>query len=160
MAVLGALLLNPPAGDGAQTIRHLRLAGALLGCEGLEIANLFAFPTRDVNGINAVGGDAVGWEMARPRLQEVIANSDQIMAAWGVSGISGAAMKMKQNQLDFLLTCFSATETEAVWTLNGEARHPSRWHQYVSDKHGRARGATFVERLESVMVARHPSSVW
>jgi hypothetical protein len=37
--------------------------------------------------------------------------------------------------------------------LGGEPRHPSRWHQYVSDKYGRTSGGTFEERIKQVLVA-------
>jgi hypothetical protein len=49
-----------------------------------------------------------------------------------------------------------------AWTVGGESRHPSRWHQYVSDKHARAGSGEFAERLKSVLVLtdllslRHP----
>lgn len=40
----------------------------------------------------------------------------------------------------------------AFWMVGGEPRHPSRWHQFVSDKHGRTTGGTFEERLVQVLV--------
>jgi hypothetical protein len=42
---------------------------------------------------------------------------------------------------------------DCIWTLNGEPRHPSRWDQYVSDRHGRASGATFSERIAQVLTS-------
>jgi hypothetical protein len=148
---LGAVLLNPPLAGGGRTIRHLRVAADLLDCDGLEIANLFSIATRDVTAINEIGRSCDGWEAARPRLHQVILASDHLLAGWGVSGLSGPAARHQQTQLDYVRTCAQEFAKDYIWTLNGEPRHPSRWHQYVSDRYGRASGASLSERLTMVL---------
>jgi hypothetical protein len=153
MTTLGALLLNPPLVGGDRTIRHLRVAAELLGCENVQVANLFAIATRDVTAINEAGRCIDGWEAARSRLHEVIVASDQLLAGWGVSGLVGSAARNRQAQLNYLHRCSRDVGNDRIWTLNGESRHPSRWHQYVSDRHGRALGATFRERMAMVLTS-------
>jgi hypothetical protein len=38
-----------------------------------------------------------------------------------------------------------------IWMVGGEPRHPSRWHQFVSDKYSRTTGGSFEERLDQVL---------
>lgn len=39
-----------------------------------------------------------------------------------------------------------------VWSVGGQPRHPSRGHQFLSDKYGRTAGGTFEKRLSTVLV--------
>lgn len=151
MTGLGALLLNPPLTSGTRTLSHLGIAAELLGCDALDIANLFAVATRDVTAINDVGLSSDGWEAARPRLRQVIAESDHLLAGWGVSSLAGRAAIHRQSQVDYVRACARDVGKDCIWTLNGEPRHPSRWHQYVSDRHGRANGESLAERLWMVL---------
>lgn len=153
VTVLGALLLNPPTTDGAQTRRHLQVAAELLSCNSIEIANLFAMPTHDMPAVNVVGQSNQGWELAQPRLRAVITAADQLLAAWGVGGLSGRALIHQRRQLRFVAAAAQEIGHVQIWTLNGEPRHPSRWHQYVSDRHGRASGASLTERLAMVLTS-------
>jgi Protein of unknown function (DUF1643) len=138
---------------GAQTIRHLRVVAGLLECDDLEIANLFAIPTRDVTAINRAGRASDGWEAARSRLRQVITEADHLLAGWGVSGLAGQAAVNRRAQLCYVGECARESGKDYIWTLNGEARHPSRWHQYVSDRHGRASGASLNERMAMVLTS-------
>lgn len=151
MTTLGALLLNPPFGAGTRTRHHLRVVADLLRCDSVEIANLFAIPTKDMSVINTVGRSGEGWELARPRLREVLATADHLVAAWGVRGLNGHAAAHHRNQLLFVAGAAREAGHDHTWTLNGEPRHPSRWHQYVSDRHGRAVGESLSERLTMVL---------
>ena len=153
MTTLGALLLNPPLLGGARTVGQLHVVAELLKCDNVEIANLFAIGTRDITAINEVGQTITGWAAARSRLCEVIAASDQLLAGWGVSGLAGAAAQNQRAQLDYVRNCAEDIGKDYIWTLNGEPRHPSRWHQYVSDRHGRAVGATSGERIAMVLTS-------
>lgn len=133
-------------------MRHLHVAADVLDCDGVQIANLFAIPTRSVTEINEAGRSATGWEAARPALEQALNTSAELVAGWGVSGLHGLAAAHFQAQTSWLHNWFcDGSRPPWIWTLNGEARHPSRWHQYVSDRHGRASGATFRERLASVL---------
>jgi hypothetical protein len=153
VTTLGALLLNPPTTNGAQTRRHLQAVAGLLDCNSIEIANLFAVPTRDLSAVNAAGQSDQGWDLAQPRLREVIATADHLLAAWGVGGLSGRASAYQRRQLRFVASAAQEAGRVHIWTLNGEPRHPSRWHQYVSDRHGRASGSSLTERLAMVLTS-------
>jgi hypothetical protein len=153
MTTLGALLMNPPTGDGTRTVRHLRVVTGLLDCDAMEIANLFSIATRDVTGINEVGRSGDGWDAARPRLRQVIAECDCLLAGWGVRGLSGTAAAYQRIQLDYVRACAREVGLDHIWTINGEPRHPSRWHQYVSDRHGRATGTSLGERIAMVLTS-------
>jgi len=128
---LGAILLNPPLTEGAATQRHLRVAAELLGCGEIHIANLFAVPTRSVLEINEVGRDGAGWLAARRPLKRLIDSAEQIVAGWGVSGLYGPARTHRRVQVAWVLDRIVASGKDHIWMLNGEPRHPSRWHQYV-----------------------------
>jgi hypothetical protein len=151
LPTLGALLLNPPLTAGTRTRRNLGVAADLLGCDVVEVANLFAVATKDLAVINLVGKAGEGWTLARPRISEVIAKADHLLAAWGVGGLGGPAATRQREQLDFVHGAARAMKHDLIWTLDGQPRHPSRWHQYVSDRHGRAAGASLNERLAVVL---------
>jgi len=151
VTTLGALLLNPPLVGGDRTIRHLQVAANLLGCDNVEIANLFANATPDVTAINEIGRSGDGWEAARLRLRQVITASDHLLAGWGISGLAGPAARHRRAQLDYVRTYAREVGKHDIWTLNGQPRHPSRWHQYVSDRHGRATGTSLSERMAMVL---------
>jgi hypothetical protein len=149
--VLGAILLNPPLTTGAATMRHLQVAAELLGCDDVRIANLFAIPTASVTEINEVGTAAKGWKAAQVDLRALLGQADHLLAGWGVSGLVGSAARHRTRQLVWLGTRAQTIGQHTIWTLNGEPRHPSRWHQYVSDRHGRATGNSLHDRLDSVL---------
>ncbi len=151
MPTLGAVLLNPPASTGLATLRHLRAAAELLGCGAVVVANLFATATDDVTAVNSVGAHVSGWKAARQGLQAALA-CDMLIAGWGVSGLHGLARGHREDQVRWVLEAAAARGHEGIWTLNGEPRHPSRWHQYISERHGHASGDTQAERLQSVLV--------
>lgn len=151
MTTLGALLINPATSGGERTARHVQIAAELLGCDRVEIANLFTVATGDVTAINEVGMSPDGWTAARCRIRDVVAGSDHLLAGWGIRGLVGPAAGHQRAQLSWLHDYLLGTGRDEIWTLNGEARHPSRWHQYVSDRHGRARGTSFSERLAVVL---------
>jgi hypothetical protein len=151
MVTLGAILLNPSLGSGAQTVRQLEVVGRVLRCDGLQIANLFSVATRDITEINEAGKSGDGWVAARPQLGRVIAECDCLLAGWGVGGLAGRAANYQRLQLGYVRERAREAGHYSVWTLNGEPRHPSRWHQYVSDRHGRAHGSCFEERIKMVL---------
>lgn len=160
MTTLGDLLLNPPLVGGDRTIRHLRVAAELLGCDNVEIANLFAIATRDVTAINDVGRSIDGWKAAQFHLHRLIAASDQLIAGWGISGLTGPVERHRQAQVDFVRACALDIGKDHIWTVNGEPRHPSRWHQYVSDRRGRACGTTLNQRLSMVLTSVPFVTLW
>lgn len=115
------------------------------------MTNLCAVSTPSVVQLNELGRDA--WEDSRVDLEAAVRSGTALLAGWGVSGLSGNARRWMRNQVDWLIKCAEASAMDAMWMVGGEPRHPSRWHQYVSDKYGRTSGGTFEERLRQVLVA-------
>ena len=150
---LGAILINPPATSGGRTLRHLGAAGRALGHAHVVVANLCAMPTRDVNELERVATDSRMWHSARPDLERVIMQSDVLIAGWGVKSWSGPSAVHFRDQLNFVQAVARDAGKNEIWTLGGEPRHPSRWHQYVSERYGRATGETLAARLSSVLEA-------
>ena len=148
---LCAIALNPPTTNGLRTAKHLRVAAEIIGCSDLVIVNLFSVPTRNVLDINEAGTDWDGWLNARPQLGSGISSSDAVIVAWGVRGLTGLARDNFRQQVEWVFSELAASEHDQVWTINGEARHASRWHQYVSDQHGRTTGGDFETRLQQVL---------
>lgn len=86
------------------------------------------------------------------QLDVALEGATGMLAGWGVAGLSGQARRLMQAQVAWLAERSAALGIDTFWTVGGEARHPSRWHQYVSDKYGRTSGGTFEERLKQVLV--------
>lgn len=95
----------------------------------------------------------VAWTAARSDLEAAVAGAGAILAAWGVAGLRGEARRLMSAQVEWLMERAEETGIDIFWTVGGEPRHPSRWHQYVSDKYGRTTGGTFEERIAQVLVA-------
>lgn len=145
--MLGAILLNPASGGGSRTVRHLLVAQDVLGCETTEVANLFPVATASMRGIGEVGEDEEPWLLARPAIVDLLLRADQVLLGWGIAPLSGPANRHLRSQIQWveqqLVDCGSP-----VWSVGGTPRHPSRWHQFVSDVHGRTAGGTFRQRIE------------
>lgn len=150
---LVAILLNPPSGTGRSTTRHLAVAAHILGNMELAVVNLFATATKSIVEVNDVGRAPEGWLAARPGIRSAIGAADEVLVGWGIGGIHGAARQCMRRQIDWLINALPE-RLDAVWTIGGEPRHPSRWHQYVSDKHGRTEGGSFEQRLRAVLARR------
>lgn len=148
MRTLGALLLNPPITDGRRTRANLEVAARILGCSRVEIANLFSVPTQDVTSMNPVAKDSEGWLAAHGDLSRVIASADVLLGGWGVRGLSGSAARQRRTQILFVGNQAGIYGRTHLWTVGGQPRHPSRWHQFVSDRYGRTPGGLFDERLK------------
>ncbi|WP_410666751.1 DUF1643 domain-containing protein [Amycolatopsis sp. cmx-4-68] len=155
-STLGAILLNPPVTAGRSTHRHVRIAAEILNCNDVAIGNLFNVSTRSVEEINKVGTGWSHWIAARPTLLQVITSSTTLLAGWGVSGLHGIAKKHLRQQISWLIEQVTASQHLTIWTINSQPRHPSRWHQYVSDKHGRTHEGSLHQRLTSVLVPVTP----
>lgn len=151
MTRLLAVLLNPPLTSGAASLRHVEAARKALGCSSLIVTNLFDTPTRSVEDINIVGAEEEGWIRAREHIRRSISGSDLLLGAWGISGLTGSAARMRTSQVSWLVQVALGEGLGHVWTVGGTPRHPSRWHQYVSDKYQRASGETMDERLLCVL---------
>lgn len=147
---LGAILLNPAAGGGARTEQRVQLAAELLGCKFVEIANLCTATTVGIAELSDVAADPATWQDARSRLERVIADADELLFGWGVSRLSGRANSHLDAQIRWVQELAARTH-KPCWVAGPGPRHPSRWHQLVSDLHGRTSGGTFDERLRQVL---------
>lgn len=147
---LGALLLNPPSGSGARTWRQLETAAGIIGCTSIRVANLVDFRTKTLNELSSATASQ-DWLRARPEIESLIESCDHILVGWGLHLPSGPAGPLMRAQVDWALGALVRHPIPSVWTVGGESRHPSRWHQYIAAKHGRARGTTSKERLASVL---------
>lgn len=146
-----AVLATPPVTSGVRTINRVRDAALVLGASAFSVVNLFSLPTRDVKELFECGADGHGWASARLRIREGLADADALLCAWGVSPLTGTARKHRLDQLRWLEAEAGVRGLDKAWTAGGAPRHPSRWHQYVSDVHGRVSGGTFQERLKQVL---------
>lgn len=148
---LVAVLLNPPAqSSGVRTRNAVYRAAGVLGYDEVVMTNLCSVATPSIVEVNALGREA--WASARADLEVAVRGGAGLLAAWGVGGLSGDARRWLCAQVEWLVDCAGAGGLRSVWTVGGEPRHPSRWHQFVSDKHGRTRGGSFEERLAQVLV--------
>lgn len=128
----------------------VRLAARVLGYDEVVIANLCAVATPSVVQLNCLGSEA--WESSRVDLELAVRGGAGLLAAWGIGGLSGHARSSLRTQVNWLVERAESGGLRNISMVGGEPRHPSRWHQYVSDKHGRTRGGTFEERLAQVIV--------
>ncbi|WP_373457891.1 DUF1643 domain-containing protein [Paeniglutamicibacter psychrophenolicus] len=151
MTRLLAVLLNPPLTSGVASLRHVEAARLALACDSVLIANLFSEPTRSVEDINVIGKCPEGWTQSREQLLNALDSADVLMGAWGISGLTGEAARMRKSQVAWLAQSAMDQGFDKLWTVGGTPRHPSRWHQYVSDKYQRAVGETLELRLSSVL---------
>jgi hypothetical protein len=145
-----AVLLNPPTGDGRTTIKHLAVASQILGGMEVRVANLFAVPTRNLAAIDVAGAAHDGWLAARPVLCQELEAAHEVLLGWGLGGLTGDARQQMRAQIGWLMSTIPAS-VSSIWTIDGQPRHPSRWHQYVSDRRGRVSGADFEARLAKVL---------
>jgi len=147
---LVAVLLNPPlTTSGVRTILAVDRASAVLGYESVRVVNLFAEATPTVAELNA--RITRPCSRARPNLRQALKDADGLLGAWGVSGLTGQAREAKQRQLRWFFQQATAADFSHIWMVGGEPRHPSRWHQYLSDKYRRTGGGSFTARLEEAL---------
>lgn len=150
--LLVAVLLNPPANTaGARSRNAVALAATSLGYERLVIGNLCEASTRSVVELNSV--DSSAWLAARAHLAGMLGSATALLAAWGVAGLSGRARHLRDAQVQWLLGEARAVGLTHHWMLGGRPLHPSRWHQFVSDKYARTSGGSFEQRIGQVLVA-------
>ncbi|WP_456846869.1 hypothetical protein [Cellulomonas sp. P5_C6] len=150
---LTAVLLNPPAvTTGIRTRNAVAKAGLVLGYSTIEVVNLCSAATPSVVELNRTQR-LDGWLDARPALVGSLRTASGVLAAWGVAGMTGAARLARDDQVAWLYDELLKAGIDRVWTVGGEPRHPSRWHQFVSDKYGRTSGGCFEQRLSEVLVA-------
>jgi hypothetical protein len=148
---LVAVLLNPAEGEGAPTHRHLATVAVELGCTRVAITNLFPTPTRNAAALCGVAHQEKDWVEHRPQISSALTTPEsEILLGWGVSTLTGPAGRHLRAQVLWTLAEIKSVGRTA-WVIGDGPRHPSRWHQYVSDRHGRTAAGTFAERLAQVL---------
>ena len=148
---LMAVLLNPPMSTSGSKSRHaVARAAAVLGYDRVEIVNLCVSPSCSVVDLNHVRGQD-GWTLARVEMRQVLFGATGVLGAWGVSGLTGSARRARDEQVIWLLHEVDQAGITSVWMAGAQPRHPSRWHQYLSDKYGRTAGGSFNERLKQIL---------
>lgn len=148
--ILCAVLLTPPKTSGARTKNRVADLTALLGFEGFTIVNIFDVSCVDLSELGRLGVSMNQWLESRVKLTEGLAVSNGLLAAWGVSKPNGPARHHMKAQVDWLLGQASILGHTGAWTIGCEPRHPSRWHQFVADRHGRTSGGSPSQRLRQV----------
>lgn len=145
------ILASPPTTTGHRTLSRLASLRTVVPCSSISIANLCATPARDLPALSEAASRPGAWLGARNPILQGLQECDAVMAAWGLSMLTGPARGFRSDQLHWLIEAAETHGHTEVWTVGGEARHPSRWHQYVSDVHGRTSGGPFEERLRQVV---------
>lgn len=153
--VLCAILASPPLTAGVRTRNMVGTAAALLGCDQVLVVNLLNAPTADIPAMSVSGREAEAWLESRSALSAGLAQADELLAAWGKQGLTGPARTHRQDQLAWLGAEASVCGHLTAWAVGAEPRHPSRWHQYVSDRHGRTSGAGTTSQRIAEVLAQH-----
>lgn len=144
--VLLAILANPPLSENTRTEQRVQLAANVLGYDHSRISNLFSISSKSSREIQNLGANEHGWLSAQTAISKAAPEASGILLAFGLMSLSGDARSLYLAQREWLRTCLQAASHDMVWQL-GDARHPSRWHQYLSDRHGRSPGGSFDTRL-------------
>jgi hypothetical protein len=151
--ILCVVLACPPTTNGVRTLRMVGRVAEVMGYNEIRHVNLFSWASRDLRDLGRQGADAAGWLEARAPLARTLTQTDALLCAWGVVEPSGIARQHHRDQLNWFLTAARDLGFKTAMTIGGAPRHPSRWHQYVSDRHGRAGSGTTVDRLNRVLVS-------
>jgi hypothetical protein len=123
------------------------MVAQMLGCTSVEIANLCERVTVNHRQLSRDAAVADPWGVARDRLLNVITRSDDVLLAWGVSPLGGPANLYLQDQIGWVHEILM-DEGKVPWTVGADPRHPSRWHQFLSDKYQRTHGGSLRSRIE------------
>lgn len=143
---LVAVLLNPPTGSGARTMTRVEMAAQIIGCQQVSLVNLFPRPTKDTAELIALPHSETEWISQRRPIADAIRQSHEVLVAWGKPSLPGAARESQRNQIDWVWTLLGE-QGRTAWSVGPDARHPSRWHQYLSDRHGRTSGGSLEMRI-------------
>jgi hypothetical protein len=112
--------------------------------------NLYSDATSSTGELNK-SSTIDGWLRARRELSSALGHAAGVLGGWGVAGLTGAARRDQNEQVAWLRLEAIRAGVSDIWMVGGEPRHPSRWHQFVSDKYSRTTGGSFEERLVQVL---------
>jgi len=125
----------------------------LLSFSEQRIVNLILIPTNDATDLTHASLDPEVLMAARPTIAEAISTSGVLLFGWGKLSSFGPNRGRIQEQIDWVVGVAIDNGHKHAWAV-GDARHPSRWHQYVADKHGRTEGGDADARLRAVLARR------
>lgn len=149
--ILVAVLANPSTTGGDRTRKRIALAAEVLGYDGYRITNLFSIASASSREVAALGKGPQGWYTARVDILDGIKEAEGVLLGFGIIATSGDGKHHLRAQLSWLCAELQNAGHAEVWQLGERPRHPSRWHQYVSDLHGRTSGGAFEERLSKAL---------
>jgi hypothetical protein len=158
--LLVAVLLNrPQSSSGARTRNAVAAAAQILGYRSVEVVNLYSEATSSMTELN-LSATIDGWLEAREELADALARATGLLGGWGVAGLSGRTLRDQNKQVEWLRAEAVRAGISNIWMVGGEPRHPSRWHQFVSDKYSRTTGGTFEERIDQVLESVPIATLW
>lgn len=146
-----AILANPRPLGGGRTEKRIALVREILGYERAEIVNLFSRPSESSSEIAKLGTAPEGWLESRVAVSSALKSADSVLLGFGLIPSSPESRPHLRAQFEWLRRELQSRRHLPVWQVGDRPRHPSRWHQYVSDAHGHTTGGAFEERLKQVL---------
>lgn len=161
MVVLG---LNPPQEtSGNRTFSNVGRLAAALNVSETRLLNLCSRPSTSFVDFASVAATPDAWLDSRIDLERDLADfnprSDIVVAAWGRSSFSGPTRTHLAAQIDWVMSILEGLGCAEVLTFGDSARHPSRWHQYVSDKQNRFPQVQHRARYAAAIVRTTPTDL-
>ena len=129
-----AILANPPLTGGTRTLRRVNQVAQGLGYAEVDVANLFAIPSRTTGDIEHLGVEEAGWVAARPDISDRLTAATAVLLAYGTTAPTGAARNHFHTQVDWLHHLLAEAELP-VWWIGDGPRHPSRWQRWTHRFH-------------------------
>ncbi|WP_447949620.1 DUF1643 domain-containing protein [Microbacterium aurum] len=148
---LVAILANPSTAGGDRTRKRIALAANVLGYDDYRIINLFSIASASSRDVAVLGESPQGWHTARAEILDGLSDATGVLLGFGIIAAKGDGKHHLRAQLRWLCTELRNAGHSQVWQLGERPRHPSRWHQYVSDLHGRTSGGTFEQRVSKAL---------
>lgn len=157
---LCAVLLNPSF-TGPNSVSHgnLRVAAEALGFGRVSTVNLVGVQTRDSHDLAELATMPAAWHSARQEIEDALQKSDRLLFGWGDSRLRGIANTWKQEQIEWTIARAIDHGHEYVLMMDGKARHPSRWRQYVGPQRGLFTGPSLNDRFAQALQPHRTDSV-
>lgn len=151
---LCAVLLSPPRTPGVRTKQAVARGAYLLGCSEVRIVNLVSRSTDDLTDFAREHVRPIDLEEARSSIATALAECDDLLFGWGLLAGLGRSRPLIQDQINWLVDTAVDRGHDMAWAV-GQARHPSRWHQYTADRHARTAGEDARTRLQAVLLRQN-----
>ena len=155
--LLCAILLSPPRTPGVRTRQAVARAANLIGCPEVRIVNLVSRSTDDLTALARERVQMFELEEARSSIAAACLDCDDLLFGWGLLAGMGLSRPLIQEQIDWLVDTAIDNGHDVAWAV-GDARHPSRWHQYTADRHVRTSGGDARTKLQAALLRRQVAS--